>query len=161
MTVSPIPVHLNMAVCYYTGLCKKVGARLQEKFSPATARLSQPGPAMPGCCLTKQSLLYAQRCTYTFGFVTSVCSSAFLPIASCNTPWLGISGVYFDGKGKWMHCSMRNDKNIWLVFDRLYLAISSLCARKRTEIGWLAGRAIYDKRFMPLQGSIRFLVLKV
>ena len=24
---------------------------------------SQPRPAMPGCCLTKQSLFYAQRCT--------------------------------------------------------------------------------------------------
>ena len=42
----------------YAGLCKNVGARLREKFS-------QPRLAMPGWCLTKQSLCLGTTLYFT------------------------------------------------------------------------------------------------
>ena len=44
-----------------TGLCKKnCWCQVERKVQPG---YSQPKPAMSGWCLTKRSLLYAQRCT--------------------------------------------------------------------------------------------------
>ena len=46
-----------------TGLCKKVGARLGDKFSPATASPVTANPGRPCHAMLDQSLLYGQRCT--------------------------------------------------------------------------------------------------